>query len=429
MISATDNYGDFPFEGGTGGCPSEKRDGPFQPEHLPQPKSCCWAARMDFQRVLAAVLMSLFIVSGVSLLFAQDRTPRVNLQQAACGALLRDDFNSGKINESLWHLCLEDPGLHVKIEDRELIVRGTSAQIPEEMLRQNEAKLWRFAGVCSRPFPQTDVALATRVKLPSGIPAEVGTHAVSVHLCGSRPDTLAEVLFGKLEGKVMEETIHQYAAGGPDDVPYPDARGWWLGVVSGSEGRNFWPVSGQPIPEQGDERDQFHEVVVDYDGQTQLSRGFMKIGQQWVQLGKAEPLFRALTVIELKTIDVTPLYGAYREARFDDCRLYPNPRHNPIRIVLTGSDDLPYRGPRLRVALYSHDGARKISEGYTNPFGTVSLPVDSPSWRVFPVSALVRFFQANKEIATSTIESHQVEGLYPGDVWIFDTTQVGTLNR
>jgi hypothetical protein len=246
MISATNNYGDSPFEGrrcerippgqgtqpitleqglqnhcsshfrtrrfaifshlqGAGGYLYHGRDAPFEPGRPAQPKSCCWAIRMDFQRVRAAVLMSLSIVSGISSLSAQDKIPRVKLQQAACGALLRDDFNSSKINESLWHLCVEDPGLHVNIENGELLVRGTSAPIPEEVLRQNEAKLWRFAGVCSRPFPQTDVALATRVKLSSGIPAEAGTHAVSVHLCGSRPDTLAEVLFGKLEGKAWKK--------------------------------------------------------------------------------------------------------------------------------------------------------------------------------------------------------------------------------
>ena len=353
----------------------------------------------------------------------QSEPSQVRIEKAACGALLRDDFNGSKINDSLWHTCVEDPGMGVTIENGELCVRGTSAQISEEELHKKEPKLWRFAGVCSRTFPQTDVVLAARARLPSGISAEPGAHAVSVHLCGGRPDTLAEVLFGKLDGKVMQETIHKYAKDGADDVPYPDARGWWLGVISGEGGKNFWPVSGRPVPEQGDEREQLHDVAVEYDSQTQLAQAFLKVSGQWVQLGNAEHLYRALTLVELKTINVTPLFGAYREARFDHCRLYPNPRHNPVRLVLTGREDLPYSGPKLRVALFTRDGACKVSEGYSDRNGAISLVVSTPRWVAFPVSASFRIFSDEKEIARGVIETHGVEGLYPGDVWVLDTTQ------
>jgi hypothetical protein len=349
--------------------------------------------------------------------------PQVKIQQAACGALLRDDFNSGRLNDNLWHTCVEDAGMKVTIENGEVCIRGTSAQVSEEELHKNEVKLWRFAGICSKPFPQTDVVLAARVRLPSGISTEPGAHAVSVHLCGVRPDTLAEVLFGKLDGKVMQETIHKYAKDGADDVPYPDARGWWLGIISGDQGKNFWPVSGRPIPEQGDEREQFHDVAVEYDGQTHLAQAFLKISGQWVRLGKPERLYRALTLIELKTINVTPLFGAYHEAHFDDCRLYPNPRHTPARFVLTGPEDLPYRGPKLRAALFTKDGACKVSEGYSDQNGAVSLALSTPCWVAFPVSASLRIFSGEKEIARGVIETHGVEGLYPGDVWVLDTTQ------
>ncbi len=155
----------------------------------------------------------------------------VEIRQAACGALLRDDFNSGRIDRSVWNIWLSDEGLRVSIEDGELSIQGTSARVHEEELLRDEVKLWRFAGLTSRPFPQTDVALAVRLKLPSGISKEPGAHAVSAHLCSAHPDTTAEILFGKLEGKAMEAIIQQYAKGNPDDVPYPDARGWWLGVV------------------------------------------------------------------------------------------------------------------------------------------------------------------------------------------------------
>ncbi len=159
------------------------------------------------------------------------------------------------------------------------------------------------------------------------------------------------------------------------------------------------------------------------------------MGERWVQLGKALPLFRSLTAVELKTINVTPLHGAYREARFDDCRLYPNPKRNPIRLVLTSANpklhqgpqnyDLPYLGPKLRVALYSYDGSQRISEGHTDQNGMVLLSVDTLVWVAFPVSAMFRIFRGDEELARSRIEASGVDGVYPGDVWVLDTRQIG----
>ena len=143
-----------------------------------------------------------------------------------------------------------------------------------------------------------------------------------------------------------------------------------------------------------------------------------------------------MTQVELKTMDVTPLYGCYREAHFDDCRLYPNPRHNPVRFIAV--DDYPvrfpavtgapygllYPGPRLRVALYTADGVSKISEGYTDENGSVELPVDIPLWVAFPTAAMVRIYRGEYEVAGSSIKCRGVDGLYPGDVWVFDASQI-----
>lgn len=128
-------------------------------------------------------------------------------------------------------------------------------------------------------------------------------------------------------------------------------------------------------------------------------------------------------MVELKLTNVTPLHGTYREARFDDCRLYPNPRRNPIRLVVkTGS--APYFGSRLRVELSDRGGTIKVSEGYTDFQGTVSLSVDSASWLAFPVSASLRIFAGEQEIAQGLIEAKETDGLYPGDVRVFDLNDV-----
>lgn len=372
-----------------------------------------------------ASLLGFLLALGAVAHSGQKEPPIVKLQQAVCGALLRDDFSSPTVNQCLWHLPLEDPGIRVTIDKGELCIRGTSAPIPEELLRKEIGKLWRFAGVTSRRYPQTDVSLAVRVKMPSGISQEPGLHGVCVHLCGVEPDTYPEVLFGKVEGNATQEILHQYNRGTPDDVPYPDARGWFLGVINQDQGDNLYLIAGRPLPEVGDERKEFHDVLIDYDAQLRSSRAFLKVAGRWVELGKAEPLIRGLTAVELKIMDVTPLYGAYREARFDDCRLYPYPRRHPIRfIAVSGSYHVRYHGPGLRVALYTADGAHQVSEGYLDGYGMVNLSVDSPLWVAFPVSAMVRIFRDQKELARSFIEARGVDGLYPGDVWVLDTNQI-----
>jgi hypothetical protein len=150
-----------------------------------------------------------------------------------------------------------------------------------------------------------------------------------------------------------------------------------------------------------------------------------------IQSGEKQPL-----QVKLKIMDVTPLHGTHREARFHDCRLYPNPRHNRVRFVavddhpvrfpaVTGAPyGLLYRGPRIRMALYTADGINKISEGYTDGEGMVDLPVDTPLWVAFPAAALVRFYRGEDEVAISSIKCQGVKGLYPDDVWVFDTSQI-----
>lgn len=371
---------------------------------------------------LAALLLA-HCTSGAN--SSEKALSHVKIFQAVCGALLRDDFNGGQINQCFWRRWLTDPGIHVEIQNGELCIRGTSEQIPDNVLRKDPVMLWRYVGITSIPITQVDVSLAVRVKAVSGISEEPGLHAVSVHLCGVAPDTYPEVLFGKLGGKDTQELIHKYVPGIADDVRYPDVRGWFLAVINQDKGDNEYLVSGTPLPEQGDERRSFHDVLLDYNEQTSLSRAVVKLGGHWVQLGKPERLVHALTVVELKIMDVTPLYGAAREARFDDCRLYPNASHNPMKlVVITQPYNLRYRGPRLRVALYTDDGAHKVSEGFTDQDGTVKLPVDTPSWVVFPVSAQLRIFRGETEVARSSIEAHEVDGLYPGDVWVLDSSQI-----
>src|SRR5437868_3960942 len=74
----------------------------------------------------------------------------VEISQAAGGAYSRDDFSNGAINPALWQTWLLDPGMRVEIERGELCIRGTSAKIPDPVLRANR---WDIGAFCRGPFP------------------------------------------------------------------------------------------------------------------------------------------------------------------------------------------------------------------------------------------------------------------------------------
>lgn len=351
------------------------------------------------------------------------------LRQVSCGALIKDNFNSGRMDAAVWEQTqAADPGMKVAFQDGELRIWGTSAPIPDEEFRGNSGAMCRYAGLHSRIFPAADVSLACRVKMPSGICSEPGDHVAAVHLCGVVPDCYPEVLFGKFEGKVTAEIMRKYY---PTLFPgniYQDARGWWFAIVGQDPGRPVYRVSGTPLPEQGSERTTFHDALVEYDEPTRQARGFLKVGERWTQLGETETVIRGLTRVELKLRNFSPLSGTHRDARFDDCRLYPNPRRHPIRLALLGEGSARPRGSSqqrapLRIALYTADGSRKVSEDYAD-HGLVHLPVVEPSWVAFPVSASVRVYQGEAELGRARIEAHDVEGLYPGDVWTLDMSNV-----
>jgi hypothetical protein len=165
--------------------------------------------------MLLALAYGAFVTGRVSMATDKEST-KVQIRQVACGAIVRDNFNSGAIDSSVWHTMSLDPGIEVGIENGELVIRGTSARIADDVLRKNPAALCRYAGLYSRSFPQVDACLAVRVKMPSGISPEQGTHVVCVHLCGVQPDCSSEVVFGRMDEKVIADTIREYIKGHPE---------------------------------------------------------------------------------------------------------------------------------------------------------------------------------------------------------------------
>jgi hypothetical protein len=368
-------------------------------------------------RVRLLRLLALLVVASCALVMttsaAPESIPEIEMKQV-CGALLRDSFSSATLDTSIWTVDSRDPGIKVEIENGELCVHGTGSAFSEEALRNNPVLLQHWAGVWSRPFAQTDVELAVRVKIPSGIAPEPGSHVVNVHLCGIHPDAYPEILFGKLESTSTKRLIEKY--NGLKNLPWPDARGWWFSVVQGTP---TWQKVGEAIPDWGDEATRFHEVVVGYDEPTRMAHARIHREGKWLQLGEDRFVSRGATMVELKMISMTDQPGFHREARFDDCRLYLNPRRNPIRLIVT-SGRLPYRGPALRAELRDREGKKVISQADVDREGMAYLNVNDDAWVCFPVSATIRLYDGETEVGRGVIDAAGIRGLYPGDVWVID---------
>jgi hypothetical protein len=105
----------------------------------------------------------------------------------------------------------------------------------------------------------------------------------------------------------------------------------------------------------------------------------------------------------------------------DNVRLYPNPAHNPVTIVVyTGvSGDKP-KSPihNLKVQIFEEGSMRSLGEALTDEGGEarVSLKGDV----LFPIAATVTVSEGATPIVQSTIPRQGVNGLYPGDVWALD---------
>jgi len=349
--------------------------------------------------------------------------PLIPMQQVVCGALARDDFNSGKLDPRIWRTVISNPdGIQVEVDQGELCFRGTLDPVPKGQL---PSKFYQTTHVDTPPSRETDVCAAVRMKIPSGIAETPGYHAVKAHLCGLHPDTYAEVLLGRVDGPETGRLMKKYWGAnkeisrkypGAINIPPPDSEGWWF-EVNNCDPMGASEVVGKPLALRGDERERFYEVLLTYDKPTGLASAQIKLDEGWTQIGHSEPIIHNLSWVELKYYNITETHGTYHEARFDDCRLYLNPKRHPVRFIAT-MEGAPYRTEPLRFVLLTHDGKTKIGEGLADETGLADVSVDSPEWFVFPQAALVHIYEGEKLIARSRIESNGVDGLYPHDVWV-----------
>ena len=102
-------------------------------------------------------------------------------------------------------------------------------------------------------------------------------------------------------------------------------------------------------------------------------------------------------------------------------RLYPNPAHNPVTIVVSGGvsgnrPTLPIHNQKVQI--FEESSTHLLGEAVTDEGGEahVSLRTDV----LFPVAAAITVWDGTTPVVQARISRRGVSGLYPGDVWALD---------
>jgi hypothetical protein len=312
------------------------------------------------------------------------------------GALLADRFDGPALDAALWSrppwLVTNHKTIGVKIENGHLVISGLSH--PEKQYHQ-------YAGVISKYFRETDVVLAAEVQARTPIKGE-GRIQHMVHLCsGDAPDFFTEIIFGKIRAVEPPRWHTAYLA-----------RVW---EYSG-HGEYLEPTR----PATGSEASQWHTVVLVHDGPTSKAQNYLLVREQWVPIGPSHSVRFNHSHIELK-VDVNipdvPVHMAV-----DNVRLYPNPAHNPVTIVVGGGGVIGNR-PALpiddrKVQIFEEGSYRLLGEALTDEGGEARIILRNDV--LYPVAALITVSDRTTSVVQTKIPRKAVGGLYPGDVWALD---------
>ena len=311
------------------------------------------------------------------------------------GALLKDTFDGPQLDATLWSrpswLVENHKTIGVTVEDGHLVISGPSH--PEKHDHQ-------YAGVISKYFRETDVVLAAEMQVQSPFDPK-GRIQHMVHLCsGDYPDFFTEIIFGKIDGL--------------------DAPRWHTAYVD-----RIWNYAGhrdylEPTqPPTGTESTNWHTVVLSHDGKTLKTQNYVVADRKWVPIGPSHSVKFNHTHIELK-VDVNVANVPIRMA-VDNVRLYPNPAHNPVTIVIyTGVSGGKPKSPihNQKVQIFEKESASLLGEALTDEGGEARVLLKTDV--VYPVAALITVSDGTTQVVQATIPRKDVNGLYPGDVWALD---------
>jgi hypothetical protein len=342
--------------------------------------------------VLSALL---FAAAAPSPAATADELPAVDPFFMLSGALLKDSFDGPELDATLWSrpswLVDNHKTIGVKIENGHLVIAGLSH--PEKQNHQ-------YAGVISKYFRDTDVVLVAEMKIRSPFDAQ-GRIQHMVHLCsGDYPDFFTEIIFGKLASI---------------DTPR-----WHTAYLA-----KVWEYSGyreylDPIrPATGSEATRWQTVVLTHDGTTSSAQNYVVLDRKWLPIGPTHSVRFNHTHVELK-VDVN-VPNVPVEMAVDNVRLYPNPAHNPVTIVVyTGVSGNKPKLPvhNQKVQIFEDSSTNLLGEAMTDDGGEARVPLKTDM--VFPVAATIMVSDGATPIVQAKIRRQTVNGLYPGDVWALD---------
>jgi hypothetical protein len=323
---------------------------------------------------------------------AAAQTPTADAVPIISGAILEEGFDQPELDSKVWHrpdwLARHNPYIAVAPEHGQLHLSGISRPV---------GTAHQYVGIISSNFRETDVVLAANMRVRSAFDRE-GRIQHFIHLCtGDWPDFFSEVFFGRIRN-------------GPPV--------WAAGNV-----RRIWQYDGhedylQPVvPASGKEQSDWHEVVIDHDGETGETRNYVSINGRLQQVGPTVRIPFNHTHVELK-VDVNVSETRIR-MDVDNVRLYVRPARHPVNIVVSSPivRDVsvpPVEGLRVRLAVTS--SGRVLGEGTTDAAGQARIVL--PSDVIYPVDARIVVSDAREALLESRIPSTGVAGLYPGDVWM-----------
>jgi len=194
-----------------------------------------------------------------------------------------------------------------------------------------------------------------------------------------------------------------------------------------------WEYSGhgeylQPThPPTGSEATQWHTVVLTHDEATSKTRNYLVVDGKWDPIGPSHSVRFNHTHIELK-VDVN-VPDLPIQMKVDNVRLYPNPAHNPVTIVVYtgvsgGKPKLPIHNQKVQI--FEEGSTRLLGEAVTDEGGEARVPLRTDV--LFPVAASIKVSDGTTRLVNAEIRQHGVGGLYPGDVWALDLRHARTTN-
>lgn len=313
-------------------------------------------------------------------------TPALRIVQHCCGALLRDDF--AREWQNYWReVWVQDTALKVYCKDGRLRISGISGKPVPVCADHHE---FRFTGLVSRNFVQRDVVLACQMQVLAPLPQRPVRARYLVHLCGAMPDYFVD-----------QGISHE-----PDD-----RRGWFFApIADGYPFSHDHQVPFVSVDELAPDKE--HLLVIEHRADNHQTLGWVIDAGVRRPLGEAR-IFMSATQIELK-VDV-PYDGVQVDVAYDNVRLYPRPEIALARFVLL-KPPFPYFPFPNAVLVVSDTNGKVIARMQTDAFGEAACAL--PSERVYPIGVTVSVETEGKQMGVATIQASDIDGLYPGDVWV-----------